>query len=91
MKMKLKIQQLWSYLKIQDNERLIVRVFDNQAGKDMFVIAETGGTGLNIMTADNLSDAIANRPFQLIQQRDNCGKHIIPSVKRLIEDRKLDY
>lgn len=91
METKLKIQELWNYLGIQDNEVMIVSVYDQDTGKDMFIIAEAKANDLSLSTTDNLSDAISDRPFQLVQQRGSDGKFIIPSVKQMIEDKNLDY
>lgn len=91
METKLKIQALWNYLEVQDNELLIVSVYNQNTGKDLFIVAEAKETELSITTKDNITDAISDRPFQWIQQRDSDGKYIIPSVEQLIEDKNLDY
>ena len=91
METKLKIQELWNYLGVQDNEILIVSEYDYSVGKDKFIVAEAQENDLSLSITDDLSNTISNRPFHLVQQRDSNGKFIIPSVKQLIEDKNLDY
>lgn len=91
METKLKIQELWDYLGVCDDEVLIVGAHNAATDKDQFIIAEARGHGLHLTTSDNIIDAISDRPFQLIQQRDVYGRYVIPSVKRIIEDKKQDY
>ena len=86
-----KIHQLWRYLKIQDNEILIVRAYNQSKETDEFFVTETTDNGLQTTTTANMPELRVDRPFRLIQQRDSSGKYIIPSVKQLIRDELIDY
>lgn len=86
-----KIQQLWQYLGIQDDEILIVRTYNPSTNKDEYLIAESAIDGLKIVTATEVPKLQANKPFQMVQQRDSSGKFAIPSVTQLINDKVSDY
>ena len=89
--MNTKIQQIWQYLGVQDDEILIVRSFNKKERKDEFLIAEATQDGLKITVSSNMPEPRLNRPFKMIQQRDSSGKYIIPSVEQLIRDKISDY
>ncbi len=86
-----KIQQIWQYLGVQDDEILIIRHYNKSDDKDEFLIAEVTQDGLKITTAPTMPELRADRPFQIIQQHDSSGKFIIPSVTQLINDKVSDY
>ncbi len=86
-----KIQQIWQYLGVQDDESLIIRHYNKSNKNDEFLIAEATRDGLKITSVSALPELRADRPFQLIQQRDSSGKFIIPSVNQLIKDKVSDY
>ena len=44
MNMTFKIRQLWKYLRVQDDEILIVRSYNKRARKDEYVIAISNST-----------------------------------------------
>lgn len=73
-----KIQKLWQYLGIQDDEILIVRRHNCSMGKDEFLIVESNHGELKISTTPNLPELRAGHPFHLIQQLDSAGKYTIP-------------
>ena len=86
-----KIQKLWQYLGIQDDEILIVRRYHSSKGNDEFLIVESNHGELKISTTPNMPELRVDRPFHLIQQLDSAGKYIIPSVNQLIQDEVSDY
>lgn len=87
----LKIQRLWEYLGIQDDEILIVRSYNQETKEDDYLIVEKSLDGLKITTEAKMPELKADRPFQLIQQLDSDGHHIIPSVDQMIQDKLSDY
>ena len=87
----LKIQRLWEYLDIQDDELLIVRSYSHETKDDEFIIVEKGSDGLKITTEVNMPALTTGRPFQMIQQRDSKGHYVIPSVEQMIQDKLSDY
>lgn len=88
---KSKIKQLWRYLKIQDDETLIVRSYNHAKKSDEFFIAKMTGNGLSIIPEDSFPEFQPDKPFIFIQQLNSSGKHVIPSVRELIQDRLNDY
>lgn len=91
MKTTLKIQQLWRYLKIQDDEILIVQSYNPTKCSDEFIITEMVGGVLETHITDSFQSFDTTKPFRLIQQLDSSGKHTIPSVKQLEYDEFADY
>lgn len=85
------IQQLWQYLKIQDNEILIIQFYNHTNGYDEFLVTEDVGGSLKTHTIDSLQISHINKPFRLIQQLDSSGKHIIPDVNQIKRDERADY
>lgn len=86
-----KIQQLWQYLKIQDDEILIVQFYNHTNGYDEYLVTENAGGELKTHVIDSLQISHINKPFRLIQQLDSSGKHIIPSVDQIKHDECTDY
>ena len=86
-----KIQQIWQYLGVQDDEILIIRHYNDLYIKDEFLIVESTPNGLNITTTDSMPEFGIGQSFQMIQQRDSSGRFIIPSVAQLIQDKVSDY
>lgn len=84
---KLKIEQLWRYLRIQD-EVLIIQVYNPDKHSDEYLIAEMANGELAVTTSSELP---LDRPFRMIQQRGQDGRHKIPSVEQLINDQEIDY
>ena len=91
METKIKIQNLWSYLKTQDDEILIVQSYNRAKGSDEYVIAKKVDGQLEITTSESLPELSADTPFHLIQQRGSDGHHTIPSVEQIERDKILDY
>lgn len=91
MKTTLKIKQLWRYLKIQDNEILIVQSYNRTKSSNEFIVTEMVDGVLQTHTIDGLQAFDTTKPFRLIQQLDCSGKHTIPSVKQLKYDEFADY
>lgn len=87
---KLKIQKLWCYLKIQD-EILVIQAYSRAKGKDEYLVATMGENGLAIRRANSLSEIPKDKPFRMIQQIGENGKHEIPSVNEIISDNLNDY
>ena len=91
MNVKTQIHQLWDYLKVQDDELMIVRSFNATKNADEYIVAEMINGQLEINTEDKMPDLNQGKPFQLIQQRGQDGKHKIPSVEQIKQDELLDY
>lgn len=88
---KVKIQQLWRYLKVQDDEILIVKSFNHAKGVDEFIVAQMTKDGLNINVENCMPEELANKPFRLVQQLDSSRKHTIPLVEQMMLDEQIDY
>lgn len=86
-----KIQQIWQYLGVQDDEILIIRHYNTSDKKDEFLVVEATQNGLKVTAVSTMPELRADQPFQIIQQRDSSGKFIIPSVTQLINDKVSDY
>lgn len=86
-----KIQKLWQYLKIQDDEVLIVQFYNQTNGCDEFLVTENADGKLKTHIIDSLQIPNINKPFRLIQQLDSSGKHIISDVDRIKRDERADY
>lgn len=86
-----KIQQLWKYLKIQDNEALIIQLYNPNKDVDEFLVVEKICGKLETHTICDLKMIPSDESFKLVQQRDSSGKHVIPSVKRIKRDEFIDY
>lgn len=91
METKSKIQKLWKYFGVQDNEILIVRSYNESKDKDEYIIAETNNGEFVITISDTFPQLMANQPFQIIQQRDSNGRFAIPSVEQIQQDETLDF
>jgi len=87
----LKIRQLWRYLRIRDNEILIVQVYNPERLTDKYLVTEMRGGALTSRYMDEFLEYTSNRPFRLIQQLDSECHHVIPSVKQMKRDRLIDY
>lgn len=87
----LKIQQLWRYLRIRDNEVLIVQVYNPQKGVDEYLVTEKHGNELTTACMDEFLEYVKDKPFRLIQQLDEECHHEIPSVTQMEHDRLIDY
>ena len=88
---KSKIKQLWQYLKVQDDEVLIIQSYNCTQKFDEFLVAKMIGNELDITTENKLPEFQADKPFRFIQQFDSSGRHVIPSVKQLKQDEQIDY
>ncbi|WP_455623130.1 hypothetical protein [Parabacteroides sp.] len=86
-----KIQQLWQYLKIQDDEVLIVQFYNQTNGYDEFLVTENVNGKLKTHIIDSLQISNINKSFRLIQQLDSSGKHTIPDVDQIKRDERSDY
>lgn len=91
MNVKSKIHKLWDYLKVQDDELLIVRSFNASKHSDEYIVAKMIGNELEITTTNEMPHLQPGIAFQLIQQIGSDGRHKIPSVEQLKQDRILDY
>lgn len=88
---KSKIHQLWDYLKVQDNEFLIVRAFNVTLNSDEYIVATKTGNELEITTTKSMPTFTTGTSFQLIQQLGSDGRYKIPSVEQLQRDELIDY
>lgn len=86
-----KIQQLWQYLKIQDDEVLIVQFYNHANGFDEFLVTENVDGKFKTHVINSLQISNINKPFRLIQQLDSSGKHTIPDVDQIKHDECADY
>lgn len=86
-----KIRQLWGYLKIQDDELLIVRSFNATKKSDEYIVAKMVNNELKITTTDTMSEIHSGVAFQMIQQIGSDGKYKIPTVDQIKRDELLDY
>lgn len=91
MNIKEQIRDLWSYLKIQDKETLIIQAYNNQTKIDEFIIAKMAFGKINISTSKELPIFMPGDEFQIISHLDSHGKHRIPSVKQLMHEEDMDY
>ena len=87
----LKIKELWYYLKIQDDEVLIVKVYNKTKDCDEYIVAEKVNGSIETRQTDCIDDIIVDRPFRIIKQRNESGKFEIPSVKQMEHDKLIDY
>ena len=85
------IQRLCQYLRIRDDEVLIIRHYNKSKDKDEFLLVKYSSEGLEIKTVSVLPSFNVDQPFRIIQQRDSSGKFVIPSVDQLIKDSQDDY
>lgn len=85
------IRQLWRYLKIQDDEILIIPFYNPATQNDQYIVAEKKNARLEILTLNNMPELSSNKAFKIIQHIGSDGKHIIPSVKQMKRDEKKDY
>ncbi|MCM1296167.1 MAG: hypothetical protein NC311_11555 [Muribaculaceae bacterium] len=91
MNVKPKLQDLWNYLEVQADERLIVPVYNQEKGSDEFLVAESDGDGLSVSVKDSLDDTVLDKPFRIVQQIGEGGRHVIPSVEQIRQDERKDY
>ena len=92
MKTIVKIKELWEYLKIQDNEILVIQVYNPDTGRDEYIMAVIDGTDIMIETYPSFPEReIDGRPFQMVQHLDSDGRHAIPSVGQMAGDALADY
>lgn len=91
MNTKTKIHQLWDYLKLQDDELLIVRSFNAAKDSDEYIVAKKNDNELEITTTDAVPQIHPGTAFQMIQQIGSDGKHKIPTVEQIKRDELLDY
>ena len=91
MNIKSKIHKLWDYLKVQDDELLIVRSFNANNNSDEYIVTRMVDNELAITIMKTMPQLQPDVAFQLIQQIGADGKHTIPSVEQLKQDELLDY
>lgn len=91
MNIQTKIHRLWDYLKVQDDELLIIRSFNAAKNSDEYIVARMTGNELEISATDTMPDIKPGTGFQMIQQIGADGKHKIPSVEQIKRDELLDY
>lgn len=91
MDIKSKILKLWDYLKVQDNEFLIVRSFNTDTNSDVYIVAKMIGNELEITTTNTMPTINPGISFQLIQQLGADRKYKVPSVDQIQRDELIDY
>lgn len=89
--MKAKLQNLWRYLKMRDDETLIVASHNHQTNTAEYLIADLVGGELRITSSTSIPTPTANKPMQIITRRGSDGKYEIPIVEQLERERRLDY
>lgn len=88
---KLKLQELWNYLEVQDDESLIVQSYNSEKCSDEYYVVKSENNQLKITIVESKSELDFNRPFVMVQQMDSDGRHIIPSVGQIKNDELIDY
>lgn len=58
-----KIQQIWQYLGVQDDEILIIRHYNKSDDKDEFLVVESTQEGLKVTAVSTLPQLRADQPF----------------------------
>lgn len=91
MKTEAKIRQLWDYLKIRDDELLIIQSHNLTTNSNEYIVVQMIEHKLNITTTNEIPKLNAGTPFQMISQVDSSGHHQIPSVEQLKRDEQEDY
>lgn len=87
----IKIRQLWRYLKIEDDEILIIQFYNQSTKAEEYAIAAKSNGEIEIRYEKDIPELSLNKPFHLFQHIGTEGKHIIPSVKELEEEKDMDY
>lgn len=85
------IFKLWKYYGIADDERLIILSYSPDKGHDEYYVAEMNNNQLSVKVEDKIPELDGSYPFQIIQHIGESGKHEIPSVESIIENKNLDY
>lgn len=91
MKCNNEIHKLWKYLRIQDNEVLIIRFSKPSDGTDEYIVVKKEGNGLDISTSDTWPEAEIGDMWHKISQKDSNGRYVIPSVDDMIAEEEADY
>lgn len=92
MEEKRKIEELWRYLKIQDDEAMIIFRHNHAKGSDECAVVESEGGHLCMCVHENVEHAIKSlNKFRIVQYRDVYGKYATPSVLDLVKDELEDY
>lgn len=86
-----KIKNLWRYLNIQDEEVLIVKMFNLSKNADDYIIARKVNGRIVVLRTDDFWKCVKDRDFRLIQYRNYEQKFDIPSPERLEHDKEIDY
>lgn len=86
-----KIKNLWRYLNIQDEEVLIVKMFNLSKNADDYIIARKVNDKIAVLRTDDFWKYVKDRDFRLIQYRNYEQKFDIPSPERLEHDKEIDY
>lgn len=86
-----KICQLWRYLKIQDDEILVIPIYNKSLGVDEYAIAEKNQNKISIRTIQKMPELSLDKPFHLFQHIGAEGFHTVPSVEQLKRDEEMDY
>lgn len=89
MNKKLKIKQLWHYLKIQD-ELLVIQVHNSSSGADEYLVVEMVNDELQIHTVSELQD-VPTGNLRIVSYRDDDGNLAVPDVDRIARERESDY
>lgn len=86
-----KIFKLWKYYGIADDERLIILSYNPDKGCDEYYVAKMNGNQLKVKIENEMPGLDSGHPFQIIQHIGASGKHEIPSVESIMENKNLDY
>lgn len=91
MKFESKIKKLWDYLKVRDDETLVVRRFNSDKGADEFISAVMKDGELTLSVSDEMPPLPMSANIRLVQRRGRMGRHVIPSASMLERDKLIDY
>lgn len=86
-----KIRQLWRYLKVKQNEKLIIPLYNEEKAIDEYLVVTMPESTMCIEISESKPKLDNAKSFHLIQRIGDGGKHIMPSVDQIKQDEKMDY
>lgn len=84
------LAQIWDYLNLDDDEILIVPVFNQDTNRDIYYVTRKEGEGLITQLLFSFPD-VSSSPFRMIQRRNSEGKLVLPTIKNMKNDSEMDY
>lgn len=88
---KQQIQELWSYLKIQANELLVLKNYNQLTRTDEYILAKMVNNQLDISVTSEMPQFNQGEDFLVFKHLNADGKCDIPSVAQLEIERNMDY